>query len=106
MLNSTYHKIGLMTMNDSYFGLFELQPRTLIIISFLIGYILSDDLNGYELAVLGNFFMLLAQTLVTASAEALLLENKVAEKENAKMKQDIQSLQNQIYELQARFNNK
>ena len=45
------------------------RAKLLTITAFLIGYALIDDLNSTEQNAVGNFFMLIGQTLCTNSAD-------------------------------------
>ena len=53
------------TMNET-----NREPAKLITLTaFLIGYLLIDNLNSNEQSALGNFFMLIGQTLCTSGSE-------------------------------------
>lgn len=43
--------------------------KLITLTAFLIGYVLIDDLNSNEQNALGNFFMLIGQTLCTSGSE-------------------------------------
>ena len=54
----------------------ELNPKTLTLLAFLVGFALVDNLNSTEQNALGGWFMLVGQTLSTSSALTLKKEHK------------------------------
>ncbi len=45
------------------------SAKLITLTAFLIGYLLIDNLNSNEQSALGNFFMLIGQTLCTSGSE-------------------------------------
>lgn len=64
-------------MRNCYNDLFNLNPKYSTTISFLLGMILISDLNSYEQNMLGNWIMLLAQTILTNAASQNIIESRV-----------------------------
>jgi len=49
-------------------GIFDLPSKTLVLLGVIIAYVMIDDLNANEQNALGNFLMLIGQTIETNAA--------------------------------------
>lgn len=58
--------------------LFNTNPAISALLAALIGIALMDDLTANEQAVVGNWFMLLGQTLVTTGASQAFIEKRIS----------------------------
>lgn len=74
-------------------GIFDLPPRTLTLIGFLIGFTLIDDLTAAQQNSLGNFFMLIGQTLETSSGQQAVLNAKQSQAQTEDMKRRLEQLE-------------
>lgn len=54
----------------------NVNPRIFTLSAFTVGFILIDNLTTYEQNALGNWFMLLGQTLCTNSSVHMVKEEK------------------------------
>ncbi len=64
-------------MKDSFNDLFNLNPRYSISISFILGLLLIDDLTTAEQNLLGNWIILLGQTILANAACQNVIENRI-----------------------------
>lgn len=64
-------------MKDSYNDLFNLNPKYTSSIAFILGMVLTSDLDAYEQNVLGNWLILLGQTIITNAAAQNLIEGRI-----------------------------
>lgn len=64
-------------MNKSFNNLFNINPRYSTSFSFILGLILIDSLNTSEQNMLGNWIILLGQTILTNAASQNLIESKI-----------------------------
>lgn len=78
-------------------GIFDLPPRTLTLIGFLIGFTLIDDLTAAQQNSLGNFFMLIGQTLEANSGQQAALNAKQSQKETEDMKRRLEQLERKLF---------
>ena len=78
-------------------GIFDLPPRTLTLIGFLIGFTLIDDLTAAQQNSLGNFFMLIGQTLEANSGQQAVLNAKQSQKETEDMKRRLEQLERKLF---------
>ncbi len=60
-------------MND----LFNLNPKVSTALAVLIAYLLIDDFNSSEQNVVGNWLMLIAQTIITNAASQSIIERRI-----------------------------
>ncbi len=54
----------------------EFSPRVFTLSAFIVGYILIDDLDSSMQNALGNWFMLLGQTLCTNASDHFVKEKR------------------------------
>ena len=64
-------------MKDSFNKLFNTNPKYSTIFAFLLGLILIDDLNTNEQNMLGEWIMLIAQTIVTNANSQTIIESRI-----------------------------
>ena len=64
-------------MKDSFNKIFNTNPRYSTIFAFILGLVLIDDLNTSEQNMLGEWIMLIAQTIVTNANSQYMIESKV-----------------------------
>jgi len=54
----------------------NINPNLFSLTASIAGSLIINDFNGYELAAIGNWIVLLGQYIVTASAQKQLLESR------------------------------
>ena len=64
-------------MSNSFNKLFNTNPRYSTILAFIIGLILIDDLNVNEQNMLGDWLMLVAQTIITNANSQNIIESRI-----------------------------
>ena len=64
-------------MKDSFNKLFNTNPKYSTIFAFILGIILIDDLNTNEQNMLGEWIMLIAQTIVTNANSQNIIESRI-----------------------------
>ena len=64
-------------MKDSFNKLFNTNPKYSTIFAFILGIILIDDLNTNEQNMLGEWIMLIAQTIVTNANSQNIIESRL-----------------------------
>lgn len=85
-------------MYDLYDFIFSLPPKTLTLVSILLGFMLIDDLTPNEQYSLGNFIMLTGQVIETSAAQGQLLLSK--SESMIGTNNDIEILKRKIEELE------
>ena len=64
-------------MNKIYNDIFCINPNISTSLSFILGLILIDDLSTVEQNMLGNWIMLIAQTIITHASSQNIIEAKI-----------------------------
>ena len=64
-------------MNNSFSNLFNVNPTYSTTISFILGLILVDNLNTAEQNMLGNWIILLGQTILTNASSQNVIESRL-----------------------------
>ena len=64
-------------MKDNFNKLFNTNPRYSTIFAFILGLVLIDDLDTSEQNMLGEWIMLIAQTIVTNANCQYLIESRI-----------------------------
>ena len=64
-------------MKDSFNKLFNTNPRYSTIFAFILGLVLIDDLSTSEQNMLGEWIMLIAQTIVTNANGQYIIESRI-----------------------------
>jgi len=83
-------------------GFFSLPPKQYALLSALFGLLLIDGLDAAEQNSLGNFIVNVGSTILTAAAQSQLIESN--DKKNEHIRQQIEMLKKQIYELEKEIN--
>ncbi len=64
-------------MNKSFHEIFNTNPRLSTSISFILGLLLVDNLTAPEQNMLGNWIILLGQTILTNAASQNIIEGRI-----------------------------
>lgn len=64
-------------MRKSYDEIFNTNPKITTSVAFLIGLILTSDLTTFEQSTLGNWIMLIGQTIATNAAAQATIEGRI-----------------------------
>ena len=64
-------------MKDNFNKLFNTNPRYSTIFAFILGIVLIDDLDTSEQNMLGEWIMLIAQTIVTNANSQYIIESRI-----------------------------
>lgn len=64
-------------MKDNYKDLFNINPKYSTTSAFLIGLILIENMNSVEQNALGEWLILIGQTLITNSGFQIVIENRI-----------------------------
>lgn len=64
-------------MNKAFNDLFNTNPRFSTSISFILGLLLVDNLTAPEQNMLGNWIILLGQTILTNGASQNIIESRI-----------------------------
>ena len=65
-------------MNKSFHDLFITNPRYSTSISFILGLLLVDSLTAPEQNMLGNWIILIGQTILTNAASQNIIESRIS----------------------------
>ena len=65
-------------MNKSFHDLFNTNPRYSTSISFILGLLLIDSLTAPEQNMLGNWIILMGQTILTNAASQNIIESRIS----------------------------
>ena len=64
-------------MRNSFNELFNTNPRYSTSIAFILGFLLIDDLTAYEQNELGNWIILVGQTILTNASAQNVIEGRI-----------------------------
>ena len=64
-------------MNKGFHQLFNTNPRYATTISFILGLLLVDNLTAPEQNMLGNWIILLGQTIITNASSQNIIESRI-----------------------------
>lgn len=64
-------------MNNSFNDIFNTNPRYSTSLAFILGLILVDNLNSAEQNTIGNWIILLGQTILTNAASQNIIESRI-----------------------------
>jgi len=87
-------------MNEK--GFFSLPPKQYALLSALIGLALIDGLDADQQNSLGNFIVNVGSTMLTAAAQNQLIES--GNKKNDQIRQQLEMIKQQIYQLEEEIN--
>ena len=65
-------------MKDSFNDLFNTNPKVSTTAGFILGMILIDGLTAFEQNMLGNWIILVGQTVLTNASSQNLIEGRIA----------------------------
>lgn len=65
-------------MKKSYDDIFNTNPRYSTTIGFILGLVLVDDLTAPEQNMLGNWIILIGQTILTNAASQNIIESRIS----------------------------
>lgn len=65
-------------MRKSYDEIFNTNPRISTSLAFLIGLLLTSDLTTFEQSTLGNWIILIGQTIITNAASQATIEGRIS----------------------------
>ena len=84
-------------MNNTFDDLFNFNPKYSTSTAFILGLILIDNLNSAEQNMLGNWIMLLAQTILTHAASQNIIESRIQGPRININSKEVKSIYNPIY---------
>lgn len=84
-------------MKDSFDDLFNINPRYSTSISFILGLILCNDLNTAEQNMIGNWIILLGQTILTNAGAQNVIESRIQGTRYNINSKEVKSIYNPIY---------
>lgn len=64
-------------MNNSFNDLFNINPKLSSSVAFILGLLLVDNLNTSEQNLLGNWIILVGQTIITNASSQNLIESRI-----------------------------
>ena len=64
-------------MKESFNDLFNTNPRYSTTIAFILGLVLVSDLTAFEQNMLGNWIILVGQTILTNASSQNLIEGRI-----------------------------
>lgn len=67
----------LLSMKKSYDDIFNTNPRYSTTIGFILGLVLVDSLSAPEQNMLGNWIILIGQTILTNAASQNIIESRI-----------------------------
>ena len=76
--------------------LLSLPPKQFVTLATVFGFLLLDDLNVDQQNALGNFFLSIGQTMLTAAAQEQALQSCNSKNENDQVHEEIEVLKKQI----------
>lgn len=84
-------------MKDSFNDLFNINPTYSTSISFILGLLLVSDLNTPEQNMLGNWIILLGQTILTNASAQNVIESRIQGTRYNINSKEVKSFYNPIY---------
>lgn len=86
--------------------LLSLPPKQFALLATTFGLLLQDDLSIDQQNPLGNFFLSVGQTMLTAAAQEQVIQSCNAQNENDQVHEDIEDLKKQITLLKKELSNR
>ena len=83
-------------MNNSFNDIFNTNPRYSTSLAFILGLILVDNLNSAEQNTIGNWIILLGQTILTNAASHIIESRILGTRININSK-EVKSIYNPFY---------
>lgn len=84
-------------MKDSFEDLFNINPTYSTSIAFILGLLLVSDLNTPEQNMLGNWIILLGQTILTNASAQNVIESRLQGTRYNINSKEVKSMYNPIY---------
>lgn len=84
-------------MNNAFDDLFNINPKYSTSIAFILGLILVDNLNSAEQNMLGNWIVLLGQTILTNAASQNIIESRIQGPRININSKEVKAIYNPIY---------
>lgn len=84
-------------MKECFDDLFNINPRYSTSVSFILGLILVDSLNTAEQNMIGNWIILLGQTILTNASAQNVIESKIQGTRYNINSKEVKSIYNPIY---------
>jgi hypothetical protein len=84
-------------MKDSFDDLFNINPTYSTSIAFILGLLLVSDLNTPEQNMLGNWIILLGQTILTNASAQNVIESRLKGNRYNINSKEVKSFYNPIY---------
>lgn len=66
-----------LIMNNSFNDLFNTNPKLSTSVAFILGLLLIDNLNTSEQNLIGNWIILVGQTILTNASSQNLIESRI-----------------------------
>lgn len=85
--------------------LLSLPPKQFALLATAFGFLLLDDLSIDQQNALGNFFLSVGQTMLTAAAQEAAIQSCNSQNENNQVHDDIADLKKQIALLKKELSN-
>ena len=86
----------LFNMSNSFKNIFNTNPRYSTILGFILGLILIDDLSVDEQNALGDWLMLIAQTIITNANSQNVIESRIKNKTLNINSREVKSIYNPV----------
>lgn len=86
-----------LNMKDSFEDLFNINPTYSTSIAFILGLLLVSDLNTPEQNMLGNWIILLGQTILTNASAQNVIESRLQGTRYNINSKEVKSMYNPIY---------
>ena len=84
-------------MKDSFDDLFNINPTYSTSIAFILGLLLVSDLNTPEQNMLGNWIILLGQTILTNASAQNVIESRIQGNRYNINSKEVKSVYNPVY---------
>lgn len=84
-------------MKDSFDDLFNINPTYSTSIAFILGLLLVSDLNTPEQNMLGNWIILLGQTILTNASAQNIIESRIQGNRYNINSKEVKSVYNPVY---------
>ena len=65
-------------MKESFHDIFNTNPRYSTTVGFILGLLLVDDLTAPEQNLLGNWIILIGQTILTNASSQNIIESRIS----------------------------
>ncbi len=84
-------------MKECFEDLFNINPRYSTSISFILGLVLVDSLNTAEQNMIGNWIILLGQTILTNASAQNVIESRIQGTRYNINSKEVKSIYNPVY---------